>query len=935
MMRVPALVLAATVLAAALPSMPGSARSDPVPGEITLERELALSGGSRAPETRAAAVADFNEDGLLDIASLGGSATSSILLLLGDNEHEFARSLPVASDAPSDRIVAGDFDEDGHNDLMHGVLLLRGRGDGSFAEPEAVSSESIDWPSGELAADLDGDGHLDLAITYEPVVNAGSRLVVLWGHGDGTFEAPSQVTYLSRGFKIHLAADLTEDGMLDLVGGSSVYLGPGVRSDSLVVFPSLGSRAFGTAIRTVTEGYTHALSVADLDHDGHLDIVVYDRVHAGDGTGAFDPVPSMLPARGEAVATPDLDLDGWNDIVFQDGAAVRVVRNREGQGFDEAGRYLIGFTAHNRPGLVVADLDVDGLQDVVAFPHMFVSGDNLREYYGLAVLFGRPGFRLAGTLECLPFGANDMRNAGGVTAIRLRADGRADLIQAYGGSLYLVHNLGVSGFGSPTALGEGALAAVIDLDRDGLDDLVIQAATGIEVRRGDPILGLAAPSIVGTGTVLAAGDVDGGPGADLLVSEPSGAISLLSGDGSGGFAPPLSVGTLPPFLIDRGFTAAIADLDGDGLGDLAITAFQEGGDSLWIFHSNGHAPMRTGQALEYNTDFDRWGAGPGQLAFADLDGDGDSDALALRLWEYGSDVLTILTNDGNGSFAPLASYDPGADALNMVVGDLDGDGVVDVAVSSLPQGSFGALRLFRGRGDGTFDSRVFAPETRSGFSRIAIGRFDADDRLDIAVPAFNPVNLLVFHNISVPGVVTPVLASLVSASIDAGVARITWSTDADPATEAIVLRSLDGATWSERARLHPDGDGRVRFEDTALTPGQRVGYRLAFSERGALVTANETWLAVPLAERLALAGARPNPVAGDLMVAFSLARRGPGTLALFDLAGRRIAEQDVSAFGAGEHRIRLAEAGAVRPGLYFIRLVTTERTLTARAIVMR
>ena len=107
MMRVPALVLAATVLAAALPSMPGSARSDPVPGEITLERELALSGGSRAPETRAAAVADFNEDGLLDIASLGGSATSSILLLLGDNEHEFARSLPVSSDAPSDRDRGG------------------------------------------------------------------------------------------------------------------------------------------------------------------------------------------------------------------------------------------------------------------------------------------------------------------------------------------------------------------------------------------------------------------------------------------------------------------------------------------------------------------------------------------------------------------------------------------------------------------------------------------------------------------------------------------------------------------------------------------------------------------------------------------------------------------------------------------------------------
>ncbi len=578
----------------------------------------------------------------------------------------------------------------------------------------------------------------------------------------------------------------------------------------------------------------------------------------------------MLPARGEAVATPDLDLDGWNDIVFQDGAAVRVVRNREGQGFDEAGRYLIGFTAHNRPGLVVADLDVDGLQDVVAFPHMFVSGDNLSEYYGLAVLFGRSGMRLAGTLECLPFGVNDSRNAGELTAIRLRADGRADLIQAFGGSLYLVHNLGVSGFGSPTALGEGALAAVIDLDRDGLDDLVIQAATGIEVRRGDPVLGLAAPSVVGAGTVLAAGDVDGGPGADLLVSEPSGAISLLSGDGSGGFAPPLPVGTLPASAGYAVVPAAIADLDGDGLGDLAITAFPEGGDSLWIFHSNGHAPMRTGQALEYNTDVGRWAAGPGQLAFADLDGDGDSDAIVLRRWEYGSGYLTILANDGIGSFSPLARYHLSVDAMSMGVGDLDGDGVVDVAVSSLYSGTFGVLRLFRGNGDGTFDARVFAPETRSGFSQIAIGRFDADNRLDIAVPAFNPVNLLVFHNISVPGVVTPVLASLVSASIDAGVARITWSTDAAPATEAIVLRSLDGAAWSERARLHPDGDGRVRFDDAGLAPGQRVGYRLAFAERGALVTASETWLAVPVAARLALAGARPNPVAGELMVVFSL-----------------------------------------------------------------
>ncbi len=935
------LVLIAAFVVVSTPARPAT-----TPGEIAFDHELAIGDYRSYLGAQDVAIADFDGDGLLDIASVGTVQGGDFAVHLNDADHTFSRVVSGSAGVigGSLTLLTGDFDEDGHPDLVSGALLLRGIGDGTFAAPETVTTDALHWEDFQVVADLDADGHLDLAMLFETASGSAPVLAVFWGHGDGTFEPRQDVT---NSLWLRLAADVTEDGLPDLIGNVVRSGEPGARPDTLVVIPNLGSRAFGPALRAPAAGRYDALATADFNHDGHVDIAAYDRLLHGDGSGAFTTASSSLLGGGFAaddylvgVAAPDLDRDGWNDIVLRGRDAVVVLRNDAGTGFELAGAYRSYAAGYLRRTVAVADLDGDGLDDVIAYPHSFIGDEYMHEYRGMAVFFGRPHARLAGTEYCEPFGADDPRNRGDATAIHLRSDGIADLIRSgTADSLYLLPNRGDSGFGSPTTLGPGSMVTVVDLDHDGLDDLVSQMGTSIEVRLGQDTRTLSVANPVGTGKVLAAGDLDGGQGVDLVVRDGPGDLALLTGDGLGGFLPPLPLGVTASFSDAATCRAAVGDLDGDGLGDLVLAKWDEHlGDSLCVFHSNERGPVQIVQRLGFPSGGESANWCPiGGLDLADLDNDGDQDLLILHSNDYSvTNGIHVLLNDGTGRFSRLASYPVGPDIWSgMVVGDLDGDGIVDVVTGSLWGGTFAFLTVFRGNGDGTFAvSRRDAGAAWPHFGGLAIGRFDADDRLDVAVPTARPYGMLVLHNISEPGVVTPVLASLVSASIDAGVARITWSTDAAPATEAIVLRSLDGAAWSERARLHPDGDGRVRFEDAALAPGQRVGYRLAFSERGALVTASETWLAVPVAARLALAGARPNPVAGDLMVAFSLAHRTPGTLALFDLAGRRIAEQDVSALDVGEHRIRLAEAGAVRPGLYFILLVTPERTLTARAIVM-
>ena len=173
--------------------------------------------------------------------------------------------------------------------------------------------------------------------------------------------------------------------------------------------------------------------------------------------------------------------------------------------------------------------------------------------------------------------------------------------------------------------------------------------------------------------------------------------------------------------------------------------------------------------------------------------------------------------------------------------------------------------------------------------------------------------------------VVPALASLVSATAADGVARLEWFLAAG--TSVAVERSEDGASWSVRANVVADGEGRVRFTDADVSPARRYGWRLAITTPSGPVNAGEVWLDTPSGPTFALRGARPNPAGAASIVSFSLPAAAPARLEILDVAGRRVWSREVGSLGAGSHAVATPD---LRPGVYVIRLVQGPRHATAR-----
>src|SRR5262245_2434779 len=119
-------------------------------------------------------------------------AVDSLVVQLGAGNGAFTPLAPIAALAGSAQIVAGDFTNDGRVDIVvwgadEGSLqFFRGRGDGTFA-PVAVADAEINDVTELKAADVNGDGRLDLLLLHG---FEGSTVIVRLGRGDGTFGPP-------------------------------------------------------------------------------------------------------------------------------------------------------------------------------------------------------------------------------------------------------------------------------------------------------------------------------------------------------------------------------------------------------------------------------------------------------------------------------------------------------------------------------------------------------------------------------------------------------------------------------------------------------------------------------------------------------------------------------------------------------------------------
>ncbi|MBF9236107.1 VCBS repeat-containing protein [Hymenobacter sp. BT683] len=227
---------------------------------------------------------------------------------------------------------------------------------------------------------------------------------------------------------------------------------------------------------------------------------------------------------------------------------------------------------------------------------------------------------------------------------------------------------------------------------------------------------------------LALGDIDGDTDLDLLATLVNGslAIRLNNGVNSGFFVPPnqasVSVGSVPVGL-------ALGDIDGDG--DLDVLTANAGSNTVSIRRNDG---VNSGVFwVGANSAEVSVGTVPSQVLLGDIDGDGDLDLVAICAGN--TNVASVRLNSGlnSGTFgAPTANADfsLGAFTRNATLGDINNDGYPDLVVSK-GGATDGVDTWLNNMGNG------FSAFQSMGVSRhpldIALGDVDGDGDLDMLI----------------------------------------------------------------------------------------------------------------------------------------------------------------------------------------------------------
>ncbi|MBK7828700.1 VCBS repeat-containing protein [Nannocystis sp.] len=345
--------------------------------------------------------------------------------------------------------VAGtvaDVDGDGRADLAlmvsgaggHAVTFAMNDGNGGLRLTTGLKFPMN--PTAIEAADLDGNGLLDLAIAATPAVDSrdDAAIHVLLGRGQGQFIAGAVATHV-RPVGLWIA-DFTSDGASDL----------------LVL----------------------------ADHGGEVELLV------GDGRGEFKQGPrSRLrgPVRPEALTVGDFDLDTRLDIatlIDRGGKAEAVVEVSSGDGkggFKPAARRVVG--RHGR-ALVAADFNADGAADLAALADSASDGASSPI---AAMLLGdaKLGFR------AISYFGPDL--VGDAVVTDLDRNGAPDLLVSSqrGDAVRALLGDGAGGFGPVINVPVGAvghLARASDLDGDGRPELISfgPQAPGVAISRPQP-----------------------------------------------------------------------------------------------------------------------------------------------------------------------------------------------------------------------------------------------------------------------------------------------------------------------------------------------------------------------------------------------------------------------------------------------------------------
>lgn len=599
-----------------------------------------------------------------------------------------------------------DFNRDGLSDLISSasgdLSLILSSADAGLLSPISLSNRQNPCA---LAADFTGDGVGDL------FVDDGFTQQLRRGHGDGTFDAPLTLTpYVLRACASPVRA--TDAGPELVV----------VSSSSLQRLRIVGSNLIDAGSQSVTlSGSLGPLVAADVTGDGREDLVVFSgseaAVYTGTAVGLAAPVSTNLLCTATRALSGRFDADAFADLAVLTSCGLRVWY---GSATGALVRPSQAIAVERLPiAVAAADLTGDGLSDLAVEVHG-VDSNNLRQHY-VAVFINQANGAFT-YRERLVSPDSTYNLAIG----RFDTDGVPDLY-AFGvfgtwvgvGQPSTVFRIGLlfnpqerlqrafaygSGAGFLHVDGDGHLDAVTTLGLDGGLRLFMGDGQG----RFTP--GATLPTRPGfiarvsTGRFASTSAIALG----LYANGQTDVLELVDGGIERTTTIPFSVG------YPQGTPPTFADLNGDGVDEL-------------LFHDVSRVVLarRSGPGA-FAYQLLPTPAGVGGLATADFDRDGRTDIFS---WHYADRRLAVHRALADGGFADGGSVLHSNAPLLGIAGDLTGDGIADVGVTT----SFDVgIATWAGSPPGFAASPSFIT-TLTNPSRVMLVDLDGDGRDELVV----------------------------------------------------------------------------------------------------------------------------------------------------------------------------------------------------------
>ena len=737
------------------------------------------------PSPHGIALGDLDGDGKPDLVVANNSDSISVFRNTSTSGFidagTFSDRVDFVAGIGSNEVIIGDIDGDGKPDIIvsnwmsNNVYVFRNTSisgsitSGSFSDRVEILTGMN--PVGLVLGDIDGDGKPDLT-----VANNGSSTISIFrnlsitGSFDGSSFAPI-VDLEADGPRGVNIGDIDGDGKLDLVVANNMLNSIAVYRNN-GISDAISTSSFSPRVTFTTLVNPDHIAIGDIDGDGRPDIAV---------TNFGSATVSLFKNTSTSGSITTGSLAGRVDLAV---------------GTNSIGIVICDIDGDNKPDIIAANNTnntISVFQNLIAetapVPPVISSFTPTSGPIGTSLTINGTNFSTTAAENIVWFGAVQA-TVTAATAIELTVTVPAGAtyqpitvtvngLTAYSGKPFNVT------FPSPLIIDASSFTprvdintepatkatstAIGDIDGDGKSDLVVanELSNSISVYRnistsGSISTGSFAPGVnFMTGTNphrIAIGDIDGDGKPDIAVTnEGSNSVSVFRNTSTSGS---ISTGSLAPEVdLTAGtnpFDVEIADIDGDGKPDLAVTNYA--GSSISLFRNTSTTGSIAMSSFAEKVDITT-GTYPYNIAVGDIDNDGKPDVVVTS---FDNNLVSVLRNNCTPGSITLSSLEPrvdfpaGTGPGGAIIGDIDGDGKLDIVVNNRNSFDVSVYRNTSIAGQITLSSLAARVDFNTGTSPsdIALGDMDGDGKPDLAVTNFSNNTVSIFKNISTSGSIT-------------------------------------------------------------------------------------------------------------------------------------------------------------------------------------